>query len=404
MKLILLGFTVAAILSCVAGDNYQPSSRPDPLKYFTQEDIERGRAYRRTGYTIFFVQLAVVVALLLILIYSGAARRADAIITARISSYPLRVLVFFVLMFVIYLAVTFPLSYYRSFIVEHEYGFSRQTLGEWAGDYLKGGGISLVIGASLAVGFYWLMKASPRWWWLFALGAFAAYVGMFILLKPVLIDPVFNRFMPLQDEEMKTEVIGLAQKAGIEVGEVLVMDASRRTSHTNAYFTGFGRTKRIVLYDTLVENHSKREILSVVAHEIGHWKHAHIYKGFFMGLVGTLIVFLVIKSAGTWLTGRMPLGTDTLASPATIPLVFLIIYVCSVVGMPLENAISRTFERQSDRTALELTGDGETFIKMQVGIARANASDLVPSALFYYWFYSHPSTMERIEAAEKYGG
>jgi STE24 endopeptidase len=224
-----------------------------------------------------------------------------------------------------------------------------------------------------------------------------------ILLKPVVLDPLFNKFTPMKDNETKAEIVAMSAKAGIEVGDVLVMDASRRTRHTNAYFTGFGSTKRIVLYDTLLETHTKPEVLSVIAHEIGHWKYAHIYKGFFMGIVGTVLLLLIVKFAGGWLVGRMPLGAETLASPATIPLVFLILFICGLAGAPVESGVSRWFERQADRTALELTDDGETFVQMQVKLARANASDPDPPAFFYYWYYSHPSTMERIAAAERYG-
>ena len=134
---------------------------------------------------------------------------------------------------------------------------------------------------------------------------------------------MFNEFAPLENTELRKGITRLAGRSGIEVGNVLVMDASRRTSHTNAYFTGLGRTKRVVLYDTLVENHTEPEVLCVVAHEIGHWKCSHICKGYFIGLAGVLIALLVVHFLGGRLVGRMPLGARDLASPATMPLVFL---------------------------------------------------------------------------------
>lgn len=403
MKLVLLGFATVVLLASFSGCASR-ESQSDPLKYFTREQVERGKSYRRIGYVTFFVGFAAILALLLVFIYTGAAKRLDQAIAARIGPYPLRVLVYFALLFLLYLVVFFPLSFYRSHIVEHQYGFAKRTFGAWMGDWAKSGAISLVMGAVLVVGLYWLMKASPRLWWLLAAGGFGLYLAVVILLWPVLIDPVFNKFTPMADEEMRAEIVSLAARAGIEVGDVLVMDASRRTKHTNAYFTGWGRTKRIVLYDTLLQGHTKPEVLSVIAHEIGHWKYNHIYKGFFMAVVSALLALLVVKYAGGWLAAHMPLGAQDLASPSTLPLVFLILYLCSIVTMPVGNAISRGFERQADRTALELTEDGKTFVQMQVKLAGANASDVTPSPLFYLLFYTHPSTMERIAAGERYGG
>ncbi len=403
MKPVLLAFAAAAMLSCVSGSSGSEASSPGPLKYFTREEIARAKTYEHTGNTLRFVRIGVTAALFLLLIYTGTARRFAEFAASRISSFPLRVLACFILVFAIHTAVLFPIRFYRSYVVEHQYGFSNYSLGRWLGDFFKGSAISLVLGAILAVGLYWLLKTSPRWWWLLGTGAFALYVAVLILLTPVLIDPIFSKFTPMQDRRMRADIVALAKKAGIEVGEVLVMDASRRTSHTNAYFTGFGHTKRIVVYDTLVKEHTSREVLSVIAHEIGHWKYAHIYKGYVLGIIGTLLVFLIIKFAGARLLTHMPLGTDTLASPATIPLLFLIIFACNLVSLPAQNALSRRFERQADQTALELTGDGETFIQMQVKLARVNASDPDPPALVYYWFHTHPSTLERIAAGERYG-
>jgi STE24 endopeptidase len=161
--------------------------------------------------------------------------------------------------------------------------------------------------------------------------------------------------------------------------------------------------ERIILYDTLIQEHTKPEVLAVIAHEIGHWKYSHIYKGFLMAVAGTLLALLVVKYAGAWLVPHMPLGAENLASPSSIPLVFLVLYLCGTATMPVGNAVSRAFERQADRTALELTQDGGTFVNMQVKLARANAADVTPSPFFYLWFYTHPSVMERIAVGEQYG-
>jgi len=401
MNYFLLGFTGLVFLLFAQGCASQPDA--DPLKYFSEAEIEKAKSYHGVTYIVFFLRLGVTAAFFLVFIYSGAARYLDRFIAQKLSIYPLRVLAYFAIFYVIYMAVGLPLSFYRFYIVEHKYGFSNQTAGGWFLDVAKGGAVSLVLGGVLVTGLYLLIKISPKWWWLLSAGAFAVYLAIIILFKPVVIDPLFNKFTPMADDEMRAGIVSLAGKAGIEVGEVLVMDASRRTSHTNAYFTGWGSTKRIVVYDTLLDNHTKPEVLSIVAHEIGHWRHSHIYIGFGIAVAGTVLALFIVKLAGGLLVARMPLGADSLASPASLVLVLMVLYVCGLFSMPVENAISRSFERQADAAALELTGDGRTFVEMQVKLARANASDPVPPAFCYFWFYSHPSTMERIAMGERYG-
>jgi STE24 endopeptidase len=404
MKLALLGFIATLIIAWTCSTGASGVLKPDPSKYFTQDELQRAKAYSRIGTTLWLARVAGMIALLALLIYTGAARYAEQLISARIPYYILRVFVYFVAIYLLYSLIFFPITLYRSYIIEHQFGFSNQTFSQWLWDFLRANTISMVFAAILVVGLYWLIKVSPRWWWLIGTAGFAVYMAGVILIKPVVIDPVFNKFTPIQDEKTEAQIIELAGKADIEVGEVLVMDASRRTTHTNAYFTGFGHTKRIVVYDNLLKEHSQPEVLSVIAHEIGHWKYAHIYKGFFMAVAGTCLVLLIVKLAGGLLVAHMPLGTDTLASPATMPLVFIILYICSLLAMPVENGISRSFERQADRTALELTGDGRTFVEMQVKLARTNASDPQPHILKYLWLYTHPSTMERIAVGKDYGG
>ena len=183
MKLVLLGFAAIILLTFFAGCSSN-QSQPDPLKYFTQEQIDRGKSYRRIGYITFFIGFAATVILLLLFVYTGAARRLDEIITLRIRLYPLRVLLYFLVLFLVYLAVFFLLSFYRSHLVEHQYGFSKRTFGMWIGDWVKSGAISLVLGGILVVGLYSLMKVFPRFWWGFATGGFAVYLTAMILLWP----------------------------------------------------------------------------------------------------------------------------------------------------------------------------------------------------------------------------
>jgi STE24 endopeptidase len=291
------------------------------------------------------------------------------------------------------------------------WGMTEQPFADWFVDYAKGQALAAGTGAVLLLGLYLLLRRFPRFWWLpaAALGGLAA-VG-YAWIMPIWIDPLFNNFTPLSqyarlDEKARADLGASIQKmagrAGVEVTEVLVTDASRRSSHTNAYFTGFGSTRRIVLYDTLLKNHTLPEVESILGHEIGHWQHNHIVLGLTLGIAAGFVGLLLLSWILRWAVNRRPFLLKSPADPAGWPLVLLLGFLASWLVMPVENTISRTFEKQADWSALELTGQPDVFIAAEQKLARNNKSNLTPNPFSVFWFATHPPTLERIDMARQW--
>lgn len=409
--LIPLFITLATILMVFPSGSIPAASAPsDPgkvpaeiLTHFTPEDIVRGHAYAVGRYWLFAAGTALRLAALALLIATPASAALRNLAVRLSPARPaVAVAIYIALLVLIFELLTLPLGYYAGFVREHAFGLSTQTRAGWLLDRTKGALLTLALAVPLGSLLALLWRRYPGRWilpaWL--LGGVAMIV--LVALAPVVIDPIFNVIRPLRDPSIVQRLIALAGKAGIPVDQVYEMDASRRTVKGNAYFTGLGRTKRIVLYDTLLKGSSPDEVELVVAHEIGHWKLAHIWKGIGLSLLGMAIVLWCSARVLGWAVRQ---GRFHLAGPADaagIPLFLLVILVLSLVSLPIQNAISRTFERQADRTSLELTGNTTAFIRSEVQMARSNLADLTPSPLVVWLLYTHPPVAERIRMAEAF--
>ena len=286
-----------------------------------------------------------------------------------------------------------------------EYGLSTQSWGPWAGDLAKATGIEAVLAAGGAAILMGLMRRFPRHWWAPASASVVALSVVFLWLAPVVIDPIFNKFTPLPEGKLRAEVVELAERSGVEVGEVYRIDASRRTTGANAYVGGIGPTKRVVLYDNLIEDFSPAEVRSVVAHELGHVKHQDVPKGLlWVALVAPGALFLIQR-----LTER--LAPDAIggepgagrAGPAALPAAVLSLAVVSFVLGIVGNNISRRVEARADTYALELTDDPEGFIGLERRLVTQNLGDPDPPGALVALFSTHPPAMERIGFALTYG-
>ncbi|HEV7896879.1 MAG TPA: M48 family metallopeptidase [Planosporangium sp.] len=294
--------------------------------------------------------------------------------------------------------VGLPFAAWRQSIVRR-YGLSTQSWGGWATDLLKAYAIGAVLGAIVLVAFYTVTHFAPRWWW--AYGAVGA-AGLTVLLTfvfPVLIEPVFNKFTPLQAGQLRTDLIAMADRDGVPVRDVLVADASRRTRAVNAYVSGLGPTRRIVVYDTLLREAPPAEVESVVAHELGHAKDGDVVTGTLIGALGGAAAVCALYLLGSW-TGLLRLaGAGSLAEPRAVALLLAITAVGGLVAGPLQNAVSRRIEARADRHALVLTHDPPTFAAMQARLSQVNLGDPDPNPVEYALFASHPSTVQRMAAA-----
>jgi len=300
---------------------------------------------------------------------------------------------FIVLFYILIQLILLPLAYYRGYIIEHRFGLSNQTLVMWFSDYLKENGISILISSLGMTGIYALMIYIPKHWWIISSAVLAIFIIVSTYLYPILIDPLFYKFEKLKDANFQEQIINIAGKAGIEVKEVLVADASRKTNKANAYFTGIGGSKRIVVFDNLINNFSREETLNVIAHEIGHWYNWHIFKSIIIGIIsGTAVLFLM---------NAVFAYSNMVGDFKSILVIILLISIISFLSLPLQNAVSRTFERQADNFAIQATENPDAQIQLMLKLAESNLSNVSPHWYIKYFLYSHPPIMERIEAANR---
>jgi STE24 endopeptidase len=275
---------------------------------------------------------------------------------------------------------------------------------DWLRDHLLYFSIYLVMASIAVVGFYVLVAWVPRVWWLVAPVGLGILGIAFALLMPIVISPLFNDFTPLsqtQWKEQEARVQSLIAKAGVPVQEILVMNGSRQGPHTNAYFAGFGPTRRIVLYDTLLKNHTPDEIESVLAHEIGHWQEDHILKGLLLGTLAAIAGCFVLDRFLRFALGRAPWYLQSLADPAGLPMIMLLVYLGTWAMLPLQNAVSRHFERQADAASFRLADHPDVFIAVERKMARDNKANVAPTPWNVWLFATHPSTVERIHTAQE---
>lgn len=374
---------------------------PEIAAHFTPEDAARGESYMHGRYWLFAVGTFLRLAALVVLVFTPASAALRTLAVRLTPAHPaVAVAVYIALLMTAFEIVTLPLGFYAGFVREHAFGLSTQTAGAWLLDRLKGAAISLALAVPLGSLLALLWRRYPGRWVLpaWVLGGLAAI--LLVALAPVVIDPVFNTIRPLPDPALKGRVLALADRAGIAVEQVYEADASRRTKKSNAYFTGLGATKRIVLYDNLVARSDPDAVELVLAHEMGHWKHAHIWKGIGLTLVGMAVLLWCGAQVLAWAAERRAFHLAGPADVAGLPLFLLALFVLNLVGLPIQNAVSRHFERQADWTSLELTGNPAAFIRAEVDLARSNLADLTPARPLVWLLYTHPPVAERIRMAD----
>jgi STE24 endopeptidase len=295
-----------------------------------------------------------------------------------------------------------PFSLFSTFSIEERFGFNRMTPMLFLTDTLKGFAISAVIGVPVLLGLFWFMDAAGKLWWVWAFGAMALFQLVMTVLAPLVIAPLFNKFTPLPDGRLKDGILALAQKLGFRTRGVFVVDSSKRSRHSNAYFTGLGRSKRIVLFDTLVQSSSEEEILSVLAHEIGHEKRNHLKKGLALTLAMTLVGFFVLGLLLHWTPLYRAFGFRQDGSHALLVLLAFCSGPIMFFLQPLFSARSRKHEYEADRFAVQGVGSAAGMKSALLRLSKDNLSNLAPHPLYSFFHYSHPTLAERLAALERF--
>ena len=306
--------------------------------------------------------------------------------------------VFLILVMVADYILYLPFSIYRGFVVEGEYGFMNQAFLEWWGEDLLGLLVGLILGILPMWFFYWVVSNVKRWWLTFSLGLIP-FIVLIVVIVPVVVSPLFNEFGPLEDKQLEAEILALADSVGIEGADIFQVNASKQSSKINAYVTGLFGTKRIVLFDTLIDNFTHGEIRFVVGHEMGHYLMNHMWWG--LGVTALFMIF------GLWLVNRTIHGVihkfsqsfrfNRLSDIASLPLVLVFVSVIFFVFQPVTNGFSRMLERQADAYGMEVSGvSGETAATAFDKLAVLNLADPDPHPVIEFWFYNHPALKKRM--------
>ena len=364
---------------------------------FTAEELERARRYHRPLYFVLLVDATLGLVALSLLAFT----RVGSWLYAVVDEIPWwgRALLFPILVLGVLTVLRLPLSFWRGHVRERGWGFSTQTAGGWLLDRAKGFVVTAVLSALAVLAFVALARAVPGAWPAAAAPGAALLVLALGFAGPIVLEPLFNRFRPLGDAALAGEMRALAERAGVPVRDVLVADASRRTRRENAYVSGLGRTRRIVLFDNLLEASEPRQIRLVVAHELGHRRARHVERGTLLAMASAAAVVLVLWGLLSWPALLEAIGASGPGDPRVAAFLFLVVGVFELVGLPLGAALSRRWEREADRSSLELTRDPQAFESAHRRLARANLADLEPPRAFYALLFSHPTPPERIAAA-----
>ena len=345
---------------------------------FTSEAIERASRYHRPRYIALLADTVISL---------GVLAAAAMWVHPRIGAWWLGCGVLPISLVAVISIARLPLAYDIGFRREHVWGFSAQSRWAWGVDFFR----NFLLSAAFSAVPIWALAAlvhwSPRWWVAVAAPGAATLVVVFGVLAPLVMEPLFNRFTPLADSELANRLRSLAERTGTPISNVLVADASKRSGKVNAYVSGVGPTRRLVLYDTLLAKADAAEVELVVAHELGHRRARHVAKGTALAAAGAALKTLVI-----WV------AVDNPGDPASVPVIMLLGFALELVALPWQTALSRQWEREADRASLDLTGRPDVFRTAHIRLAEANLSDLNPPRWLYRLLFTHPTPPERLAA------
>ena len=367
---------------------------PDPSK---AQSLPKARQYQRIKLTMSLISMGLNIVVPLAFLLAGGSEAIRNLAEGWTSTSGLIVVLYLLVAGAGLQAIEFPFEVYSGFVVEKRFGLSKLSLSGWLWDWLKGTLIQTVLLVAVISGIYWLLRSQPDLWWLWAaVGATLLIVALAALL-PVLILPLFYKFEPIPDGELKDRLFALADRIGTHVRGVYVWHLGDKSTKANAAVTGWGRTRRIIISDTLIESNTPEEIEVVMAHELGHHVRNDVWKMMFVQAVLIFVSFFVIDLALVAWTGT--LGLRGIADIAGLPLVLIVGVGVSLVALPVANWLSRKAETAADLYALNLTGMRDQFISAMNKLGDQNMAQKRPNAVVEFIFHSHPSIHHRIASA-----
>jgi Zn-dependent protease with chaperone function len=368
------------------------------------EPTEKALAYHRSGNVIWAATTMWGLLVPAVFLWTGFSARMRNWARAIGRKWFFVVAAYWVIYTVISTVIDLPRAYYVGFVRQHAYGLSNQTFGKWTSDQFANLAVTLVIGGVALWVPYLLLRKSPRRWWIHTSLAAIPFIITIVLVQPLWIDPLFNRFGPMKDTALEAEILRLADRAGIEGGRVFEVAKSEDTKAVNAYVNGFGATKRIVLWDTILKALDRPQLLVVMGHEMGHYVLGHVWKLIILLSLTILgMTYAIHRLAGALIRRHAPrFGFTELGDVASLPLVLVLVGAISLVTDPISLAVSRHFEHEADRFALEITRDNRAAATAFVILQQENLGVPRPARLYTWFRESHPPLGERIDFSNDY--
>jgi len=400
--IIIFALAVEYLLSTVSSildmGNIVEEVPADFQDVYDREKYARSQSYLRdrTRFGIFSSTFSLL--LILVVIHTGLFGVLDQFVRVQTNQPILAGLLFFGIIFIIKDIISLPFSIYSTFVIEEKFEFNRTTPKTFVIDKLKGYALTVILGSAVIVPIlFFFERFGPRGWWI----AWALVTLFMIAVQPLfvhVIAPLFNKFTPLEEGELRTAIEEYSEKVKFPIGRIDVMDGSKRSGHSNAYFSGLGKSRRIALFDTLLEKHTTEEIISVVAHEVGHYKRKHIIKGTALGILETgvmLFIFnLIMKDAALFAV----FGVSDISVYGGLVFFAMLYAPVSMITSLLTTAVSRKNEFEADTFSLETTKNPQALVNMLKGLAANNLAHLTPHPLKVFLSYSHPPVISRIAA------
>lgn len=373
------------------------------MRYFSDEEVNAGREFAMYGFWFKTIYGFVYAFTLIFLLKAGCFAKLYQWCVEICGAGLFKSEILFALLFLTLLKIlSFPSAFFFGYWRESVMGFATQGIGGWLVRYVKAVGINMLLQVFTIMVVISVLKYFPTRWPFIMPTSIGVIAVVVVLLSPLLITPLFYEQKPLGQGAFRDRLINLASNAGMKIDEIYVVDESRYSRRTNAYFTGIGSHKRIVLYDNLINNHSEDEVMLIFAHEAGHWKYSHVTWGLSLGVLGAFFASVLVYYMFPMLAQVKIFGLSSqIATTANLPFfVVMMLLLQLLVIAPVESQISQFMERQADATALQLSGLKEAYINANRKLAIDNRSNLLPHYLRVFWLYSHPPAVERIRMAE----
>ena len=399
---IIIEYLLSSIGSILDIKNITPTIPSDFKKAYDQEKYILSQDYlkARTSFGLFSSSISLI--LIMIVIHSDIFGLLDQFVRGQSDSYILQGLLFIGIIYFFQDIVSLPFSIYHTFVIEERFGFNKTTLNLFIIDKIKGYAIFIVLGSIVVTPILYFFHVYGDIGWLIAWSILTAFM---IAVQPLfvhVIAPMFNKFTPLEEGELRSAIEKYTAKVNFPLARIDIMDGSKRSAHSNAYFTGFGKSRRIAIFDTLVEKHSTNEIVSVVAHEVGHYKLKHVLQGTILGIVETGIMLFAFNLIMNDISLFQVFGVSQLSVHAGIVFFSMLYAPVSMFTSIVTTAISRKNEYEADKYSYDTTNNREALVSMLIGLSANNLSHLTPHPLKVFLSYSHPPVVDRIKAVNQY--